>query len=323
MKNRHGFTMLELLVAIGIILLMTSLAVAVFTTTMNADRIRSSARQVQSALAGARDRALRAGRDAPGSGQFGNQRGLRFMVDNPPLLPAGTATVSQMMYVGNLAPFAGTASLFYDSRGAPRELHGTANQWVSLFNQGVLTNNSTVQLNHDGRWYGIASAPTTVTTGPGAPYDVMQLSADYLTASPSTGTAGTAVTTPVNPFCAIQLGNATLPGAQPITLSSSIVINLNNSSNVPAYAATGYFDIMFSPRGVVTGSASAKGLIHLFLAESTDVIAGVAPTAPASKDKLICTLSTRTGNVATYPVNVSGASPDLYLFAKQGFVAGK
>ena len=95
-QDRGGFTLLELLVVvsiIGILLTMTLLAVNV---TTEADRVKKGARQVQSFLLGARDRAIKNGEEV----------GVRFYFGQPP--PAADATtnqiiarqVSDMAYIG-------------------------------------------------------------------------------------------------------------------------------------------------------------------------------------------------------------------------------
>jgi len=59
-RQRSGFTLVELLVVIGILLLLASLSVAVFNSVRSSDRMRSGARIAQSAFLGAKDRALHA-----------------------------------------------------------------------------------------------------------------------------------------------------------------------------------------------------------------------------------------------------------------------
>src|SRR5436190_319557 len=60
MRRRSGFTLTELLVVIAILLLLSTLAFAVFGTGKSSDRMRSGARSAQSALLGAKARAMHA-----------------------------------------------------------------------------------------------------------------------------------------------------------------------------------------------------------------------------------------------------------------------
>src|SRR5262249_25172392 len=85
--------------------------------------------------------------------------------------------------------------------------------------------------------------------------------------------------------CDIQLGNDVLPFHQPISLPSGVVIDLNYSStNVQTLAGIGGTtppdaDIMFSPRGGVSGYLSAQGPLHFLLRDIQDASAGVNPFA--------------------------------------------
>src|SRR5437899_258693 len=57
--DRSGFTLIELMVVIGILLILAALVWAVFKPS-NTEKMRSAARIAQSALLGAKDRALHA-----------------------------------------------------------------------------------------------------------------------------------------------------------------------------------------------------------------------------------------------------------------------
>lgn len=87
----RGFTLVELLVVVAIMLIMTGLVVGVFRTTMDSDRVRSAARQVQSAVMGARDRAIHARAVGPASSA---PRGLRLVHDT-----TDPSTVTSMVYI--------------------------------------------------------------------------------------------------------------------------------------------------------------------------------------------------------------------------------
>lgn len=82
-----GFTLIELLVVIGIVVLLASMTLLAVDLTFNAERVRSGARQIQSMIAGARDRAIHAR----------EPRGVRFLVENDPL---NGRKCSSMIYIG-------------------------------------------------------------------------------------------------------------------------------------------------------------------------------------------------------------------------------
>ncbi|MCY2962653.1 MAG: prepilin-type N-terminal cleavage/methylation domain-containing protein [Planctomycetota bacterium] len=69
--DRRGFTLVEMLVVIGILVLLTTLVVVAVANTRGTDRMRSTARTAQSAFLGARDRAIYAK----------EQRGIRLTRD--------------------------------------------------------------------------------------------------------------------------------------------------------------------------------------------------------------------------------------------------
>jgi prepilin-type N-terminal cleavage/methylation domain-containing protein len=89
---RSGFTLIELLIVVTILLLLTTFTVVAVDFTFEAERVRSGARQVQSVLSGARDRAIKAR----------EPRGIRFLLDQD---PDNGRMVSSMVYVGAARPW--------------------------------------------------------------------------------------------------------------------------------------------------------------------------------------------------------------------------
>src|SRR5580700_11678853 len=75
-RYRASFTLLELLITLGIILILATLTMRLLNATLNSDRIRTGSRELQSFLGGARDRAVYAGQ----------RRGVRLIQD--PLDPS-------------------------------------------------------------------------------------------------------------------------------------------------------------------------------------------------------------------------------------------
>ena len=94
--NRRGFTLTELLIVIGILLLLSVLSLAVFQTGRSSDRIRSAARVGQSAFLGAKDRAMHAKAI----------RGVRLIRDaNGPTFPNGIpCLVTGFVYLQPIPP---------------------------------------------------------------------------------------------------------------------------------------------------------------------------------------------------------------------------
>src|SRR5262249_44538562 len=153
--------------------------------------------------------------------------------------------------------------------------------------------------------------------------------------------------TDANASCDIQLGNDLLPFHQPIQLSSGIVIDLKFcSTNVQTLAGIGgtttpYVDIMFSPRGGVSGYLSALGPLHFLLRDLKSATAGVDPrnlaaVQTANAELMVLTVFPQTGLVQVFEVDpadladntsgtagADGLADDLFAFAKQGKSAGR
>jgi hypothetical protein len=102
-------------------------------------------------------------------------------------------------------------------------------------------------------------------------------------------------------------------------------------------------DIMFSPRGGVTGAIAVAGPIHFLLSDLQDA-AAVDPTDPNKPlspihprnrgEKLVLTIFPQTGNVQSFPIDptdlldnatgnsgADGLPDDLFRFARLGSAA--
>ena len=84
--SRHGFSLVEMLVVITVILVLLGVSLAVMNVSLEGERVRSGARQIQSYLAGARDRAAYSNRPC----------GVRFIRDQ---LPGDNSVVHSMIYI--------------------------------------------------------------------------------------------------------------------------------------------------------------------------------------------------------------------------------
>jgi hypothetical protein len=341
-----------LLVVISILLILAVLVWAVFKPS-NTDKMRSAARIAQSALLGAKDRALHAK----------ELRGVRLIRDitDPTLAPgfvylqplpmltypAGSFRLDRldvnphdnvpdsadiMIVRGNSAP--ATPTVDWDTKAQ------------------FFSNPGRIRIPKDsGQWY-------TFTWSPSGSYplsaanEVLQLMTpfaqqptDPLYFYPASMTGWL----PSSAFssCDIQLGNDVLPFHQPISLPSGIVIDLKYcSTNVQTLAGIGGtttppVDIMFSPRGGVAGYLAGLGPMHFVLRDLKSATAGVDPrnlaaVQTANADLMVLTVFPQTGLVQVFEIdptdlvdNASGAAgadglaDDLFSFAKQGKAAGR
>jgi prepilin-type N-terminal cleavage/methylation domain-containing protein len=277
-RKRLGFTLIELLVAMGILLILGALTIGTFSSVRDADKMRSASRGLQSAIAGARDRALHAK----------ELRGFRLIVD-----PNSTQMATGLDYVQPIEgqPFSGAFIDPVDKRTvtlAGQELTG-------LRNAGFLSEHFQVRVDATGGGWHWAHSLTTI-----GPDETFQFGGQSLLAGQTVGIT-------VKPI------NELLPQNAPISLPSGVVIDLALSQ--PADAMTR--DIMFSPRGNVAGDLGARGLIHFVLRDVRDVVEGIIPgAANEHRETSILTLFPQTGHAATFPADT--ISGDLFRFAKTG-----
>uniref|UniRef100_A0A7C4QQX4 Prepilin-type N-terminal cleavage/methylation domain-containing protein n=1 Tax=Schlesneria paludicola TaxID=360056 RepID=A0A7C4QQX4_9PLAN len=85
-----GFTLIELLVVVMIMLVLAAVTVSAINISIDGDKVRAGARQVQSYLEGARSRAVAAR----------EPRGVRFLLD-----PTDPRTVTSMIYIAASEPW--------------------------------------------------------------------------------------------------------------------------------------------------------------------------------------------------------------------------
>jgi len=341
---RRGFTLIELLVVIGILLTLSTLALAVYNASAGSDRMRSAARIAQSASLGARDRAAHAG----------TLRGVRFVRDL-----TDSSLVTSFAYLAPLENrrYGGSASAGNtiqilrpdadnDGQGtdatSPDAIYvaGTGVDWQRLDAEGFLAMPTTrIRIPAGtGTWYALKpvagqSAAPWFTQTRGATV-LLTLSSPF--ANPETASPNVVAVDSASPqaSCDIELGHDLLPFHAPIALPSGVVIDLDYSSaNVqalwPANPAPTAIDVMFSPRGTIAGPIAALGPLHFLLNDLADATANLNPIDPRNRgDKLLLTVFPQTGLVATFPIdptdaNQDGIADDLFHFAKLGSVSGQ
>jgi prepilin-type N-terminal cleavage/methylation domain-containing protein len=265
-KQRRGaFTLIELLISLSILLILATMTMRMVASMLDSDRIRTSARELQSYLAGARDRAIYAG----------EPRGVRFILDQSTDASA-PSTVRSFVYIG--APTSFTDGTSIDVKATGIFQSGTATppgSWQSLVDRGLLKNGAQIQLATGG-----TDAGVFLTIG-------------IPTASPATFFVTSAnVTLPINNATyKLQLAPAILSNEVPRVLATGIVVDLDNSKLPSAWGTSGSYsstlDILFSPGGNVTGNSISAGKIHFVLSEFNDAStpATTAPTGVPLLDK--------------------------------------
>jgi prepilin-type N-terminal cleavage/methylation domain-containing protein len=343
MKQRTGFTLVELLVVIGIMLLLALAGAAVFNANRGSDRIRSAARTAQSTFRGAVDRAIHAKEN----------RGIRLIRDpNDPslvtafvyLAPLGTLSYGQPSTpIRILRPDTSPADGQADS-DSPTIVEGLSVDWVSLADSGVLPYPRRVRIpaSPAGRWYTF----TNVVAGPaGSNLTYLYLTAPFAGPEISAPSVPALESLSTNASAEIELGFELLSNHQPISLSSGVAIDLDWSgrydpdptnpgsllfkSLLTLWPAGENIDVIFTPRGGVHGRLSALGPLYFLLNDIGDATRDLNPIDSANKgEKLVLAIFPQTGNVATFDIaptdaDNDGNADDLFRFAKIGSEAGR
>lgn len=325
MKNRRsGFTLVELLVVVSILLIMTTITVATMNSFTNTERIRSSARQVQSSLMGARDRAIR----------FQEPFGVRFLV-NPNASVNGNLIVDSMVYVKPVPPDTNKGGGKRMQLERPSGNGTTANgpdvtviraqnvNWQIYAQQGILQRGARIKIPNDGTgsWYTIdyplnaQGMPIIQGRDTNNPSDFILTLTSPFRGSVATynGVSQTPVVAVAAPVTyQLELSPIVQANQEPMRLSSNVGIDMNLSSQFSTQ--TNYFDVMYNPRGTVHGWLSSYGIVYFYLRELDDLSPSGTANDPAAqknfpagfkaaKQQLICTLYTQTGNVITSEVN--------------------
>jgi prepilin-type N-terminal cleavage/methylation domain-containing protein len=304
-RRRGGFTLVELLIVVGLLLLLAVMTASAVNLSVNNDKVRGGARQVQSFLAGARDRAI-----------YSKQpRGVRFLVD-----PTNNRTVSSMTFIAPTEPWtqgrirlerqtAGDAFAIV-VRGFDASSTGDFDyptMWQDLSNRRLLYAGSRIRIPADnGNWYTVSS----FVTDPGSGDPKLILSTHYSDAPNRND--------PNDPLAAfleggpstyqLELPPSVLPNQEPVLLPKGAVVHLDrcttvrgtinnleqtaagsyarlrgdklpsawkhypssNSTETSGFDYTTQMDVMFSPRGVVIGPAAQNGIIHLYIGDQKD-----------------------------------------------------
>lgn len=303
-----GFTLVELLVVIGILLLLTFLTVGAMRATTG-DRIKGGGRTAQAAILGARDRALHAK----------DRRGIRLVRD-----PLDTSLVNGLVYLQPIPTQtydAQTIQLERPDWNSDNDVADAGEQDVIIV-RGFDPPDPTPHTDwHTLRDFFSRPGKIRIPSGTGAWYTfavnatgpyALNASNQYLvltTPLVDSGVPGQVAHPRSSTWssCDIEMSPEVLPNHSMIALPSSIVIDLDNSSdNVRSYwaANTDSIDIMFSPRGTVSGPLSALGPLHFLLNDIQDATQNLDPADLRNKgEKLVLTVFPQTGHVATFQID--------------------
>lgn len=343
LASNYGFTLIEILVAITILLTLMTLVVIAFNANTGSDKVRSSARVAQSAFLGARDRALHAK----------DRRGIRLIRDQQdPTIVTGFVYLQPIENLKYGLAYGGIPVQieYVDTNGdmtvdAARRVRGTGDglDWDYLDQNNLLSYPHRVRIpaTTTGQWFTFKNVQVEPVSNP--KQVTFELTADYPFADNALPGAPPPIAVPqgsANASCEIEIGFELLPNHAPITLPSGMVIDLDYSSttvstNWPATPQPTNIEIMFSPRGMITGPIAALGPMHFLINDIQDATQNLNPIDPANKgEKLVLTVFPQTGNVATFPIDPTdavnnstgaatpdGLADDLFRYARLGSTA--
>lgn len=257
--SRRAFTLIELLVVVTIILLLAAITASAVNLVVDGDKVRATARQVQSYLEGARDRAIYAKK----------ARGVRFLLnpDNPRL-------VSSMIYIEQPKPWTlgllqverldigagfspdGVADSSYavvvsepDDLSVAYVATGPKTGWKELYDRGLLVDGTLIRINNTKYRVEMSGTNNLLqysgqnfvgTPYASRPYPPKLVLTTPYKDSPTVAFGATndvrALTTTLR--YEMELPPIPLPGESPSKFPDATVIHLDRSSTAPDTAAS-------------------------------------------------------------------------------------
>lgn len=292
--RRSAFTLVEMLVVIGIIVTLATLSVAIIPTIHQRTKAQRGADNTQGWFLIARERALR----------DHALRGIRLLVDPPD--PNGVAYVRSMVFIEQPDVITGGFLQFDPNNPNHAIVSGpdlTGGFGASTVNQPYWPVQSGDYLQfQDGTSYVISSvnatpAPTSVP----APNEIFTTNPMWLAGNPANAPGNTS-------NYVIRRAPRQTAGEDVLKLPDDVVIDLQLSRPSPmvVISPTGqaYADILFTPSGAVTGAlGDSSGKIVLWLRDVTkDFPLPPNPNATTG-DQPLLVIYTRTGRVAAVGYN--------------------
>lgn len=291
--HRRGYTLLEMLIVVGIVILLLTMTLLTVRFTRDGDRVTAAAAQIQSFFAGARDRAIYA--RAP--------RGVRLFLDtnNP-------RTISSMVYIdpseswndgviqlrrwdpeldGQTNTGGGPVDINQDGvADDPRDVWmviGEGAGWWELKRRGLLFDGMRIRVpkGPSGSWYPINTRLIDITQPPPA-IQMLVLGIPYRDPGNTPVERSAAFESGGPEDYEIQLAPRIIP-SEPATLPEGTVIDLDGSRIPDAWrpsstagGGTGnalysqYIDLVYSPRGSLMGDAASGGVLHFYVCDKED-----------------------------------------------------
>lgn len=343
MHDRKGFTLVELLVAVAIIVFLTVLTVTTLNFAAQKARIPESARSAASFLEGARDRAIHDRKPV----------GVRFLLDeNGPRNSAGNPiTCSSFLYVHSLDPIETVVSIGEDQRtlifyttgndgtvgvaGVDDDTDGTADNTAdelgAAASDDVYTGDSWDFIEGRGLFYNRGTEIVlTLATGQKTRFVVIKNGANWELTRDIGGTF-----TPLGQRLDLKMVftpsiPAVMPNQTPRELARGVVIDLETSrvaGRIPAdwydSATSSYsdtMDIAFRPDGKPIVSVQGVLSLNLVVADAADIettnwLSGSNPfysiaSRPNAAQERLVTVGMMTGKIGSAMIKLEDSNGD-------------
>lgn len=301
-SRRRGYTLIEMLVVITILVIVLAMTVLAVNFSRDGDRVTGAAGQIQSYLGGARDRAIYAK----------SPRGVRFFLD-----PNNPRAVSSMVYIDPATTWsdgviqlrrwdpdfdgltdARTNSLDINQDGITFDsedgiagdnptkiwmVTGAGTAWWELKRRGLLFDGMVITIPKGSRnFYPINTRLIDITVPP-TELQTLVLGIPYRDPGDTPKPKSLAFESGGPEDYEIHLPPRILP-IEPVILPQGTVIDLDSSKLPPAWrpfvSATTqssgnslysqYIDLVYSQRGNLIGDASSGGVIHFYVCDNED-----------------------------------------------------
>ncbi|HWG42215.1 MAG TPA: prepilin-type N-terminal cleavage/methylation domain-containing protein [Gemmataceae bacterium] len=287
-NRRHAFTLIEMLVVIGIILVIAALAAAFAPRVSDSQNLTRAVDNLEQWLLTAK---MRAKRDQLATG-------IRLVQ-----LPGDAAgNFSQVQYIQQPDPLSGApGGGFIQSAGGGTVMFGNVD--FTMGGNALLVQPGDYLEVRGGGVYQIGNV-----TGPSS----LQLS----NPTPGSYDSNLTITTATTNYRILRQGRI-LIGEAPVNLPNNFAIDFNvipgtsvAGSNAVANPSGTAIDILFSPTGAVVGTNAGSGKVYLYVHDITQADPNIAG---------IVGIQCRTGFIGAYSVAPGG---DPFAFAESGRESG-
>jgi prepilin-type N-terminal cleavage/methylation domain-containing protein len=338
--RQSGFTLIEMLVVLGLILFISALTYAFMPSVQEKQRVARGASLLQGWLAVAKNMAIRDGaprgvrlsNGALVNGQLPPVTALQYIEQPDDFFQGGQVSVTQRLVLG--LPVPGTvipgnpSSFVFDITAVPNGpidfYGGFAQTNPALFPIQV---GDYLEIGSPPQVFRVTGFPNPLTAPPGLSL-VSEANNPPNSNVPNTGSYRF-VRQP-----RVREGQASmdLPADVALDLTPNSIAQYANA--LPTNAFTGNIEILFSPAGAVIGPGSGNDKIQLWLRD-TSVDAPPPPNNTFNGDVILVTVYVRSGLIAANPIDPTLLQPgdpgynpttptyrDPYAFTRDGRASG-